>query len=194
MCNWINYIQLQSVETHSITNDAITAVLNMADRNANNLTTAVILNLTSCLLVQSSCRRQKVEPHSLPATVILLALNIASPGPCVSYRPAACPFERENTVQKKACWGDKNLTETNDVLAAPDQRAQIHEKQKTDGCEWRGLHDRRELDFTEANKMDGCRASHPVSTASGSDRGVCEVRPARHILQTTRREDRHASK
>lgn len=51
MCNWINYIQLQSVETHSITNDAITAVLNMADRNANNLATAVILNLTSRLLV-----------------------------------------------------------------------------------------------------------------------------------------------
>lgn len=33
-----------------------------------------------------------------------------------------------------------------------------------------GLHDRRELDFKEANEMDGCRLSHPVSRASGSDR------------------------
>lgn len=28
------------------------------------------------------------------------------------------------------------------------------------------MHEMRELDFTEANKMDGCRPSHPVSTAS----------------------------
>lgn len=32
------------------------------------------------------------------------------------------------------------------------------------------MHDRRELDFKEANEMDGCRLSHPVSRASGSDR------------------------
>lgn len=51
MCNWIRYIQFQPVETCSITNDAITAVWNMADGAANNLAMAVILNLTSCLLV-----------------------------------------------------------------------------------------------------------------------------------------------
>lgn len=77
-------------------------------------------------------------------------------------------MKRKNRVQKKVGWGDKNLTETNDVLAAPDQTAQIHEKQKMDECRWGGLHERRELDFTEANKMDGCRPSHPVSAASGS--------------------------
>lgn len=87
--------------------------------------------------------------------------------------------------------GGGGLTETNDVLAASDQRVQ---KQKTDETERRGLHDRRELDFTESNKMNGCRPSHPVSMASGSDRGVGEGRPACHILQTTRREDKYARK
>lgn len=56
--------------------------------------------------------------------------------------------------------GDKTLTATNDVLAAPDQMAQIHGKH---GC----LHEMRELDFTEAIKIDGCRPSLPITTASG---------------------------
>lgn len=77
-------------------------------------------------------------------------------------------MKRQNRVQKKVDWGDKNLTETNDVLAAPDQTAQIHQGRKMDECRRGGVRERRELDFTEANKMDGGRPSHPVSTASGS--------------------------
>lgn len=80
------------------------------------------------------------------------------------------------------------------MLATPAQAAQIHKKQKMDESGWAGWHDRRELDFTEANKMDGRGPSHPVSTASGSDRAVGEVSSAPHILQTTRREDRPANK
>lgn len=54
------------------------------------------------------------------------------------------------------------------MLAATDHTARTHEKEKMDECRWEGLHKKRELDFTEANKMDGCGPSHPVSTASGS--------------------------
>lgn len=77
-------------------------------------------------------------------------------------------MKRENGVQERVGCGDENLTETNDVLAAPDHTARTHEKEKMDECRWEGLHKKRELDFTEANKMDGCGPSHPVSTASGS--------------------------
>lgn len=77
-------------------------------------------------------------------------------------------MKRENRVQKEVGWRDKSLTETNDVLAGPDQTAQIHEKQKMDECQWGGFHERRELDFTEENKMDGCRPSHCGFSASGS--------------------------
>lgn len=73
----------------------------------------------------------------------------------MSYRP----FERENRVQKRVDWGDKTLTEINDVLAAPDQTAQIHGKSEIDECRWGCLHERREMDFTDANKMGGCRPS-----------------------------------
>lgn len=41
------------------------------------------------------------------------------------------------------------------MLAAPDQMALIHGKQKMDERRWGGLHESRGLDFTEANKMDG---------------------------------------
>lgn len=67
-------------------------------------------------------------------------------------------------------------------------------KHLTTGPEIRLPRDRRELDLTEANKMYGCGPSQTVSAASGSGTGVSEVRTARHIQQTTRREERQASK
>lgn len=62
-------------------------------------------------------------------------------------------------VQKTVDCGDKTLTETNDVLAAPDQTAQIHGLPEMDECRWGCLHERMELDFTDTHKMDGCRPS-----------------------------------
>lgn len=73
-------------------------------------------------------------------------------------------------------------------------RVKTEPKHLTTGPEIRLLHDGRELDLTEANKMDGCGPSQTVSAASASGTGVGEVRTARRIRQTTRREERHASK
>lgn len=100
--------------------------------------------------------------------MILLALNSATLGLLGVTGQQPAHLKRENRVQEKVGCRDKNLTETNDVLAATDHTARTHEKEKMDECRWEGLHKKRELDFTEANKMDGCGPSHPVSTASGS--------------------------
>lgn len=85
------------------------------------------------------------------------------------------------------------------MLAPPGKTAQIYGKQKMDECLWRCVHKRRELNFTEANKMDGRIPSHPISlhlpalmfdTSERSAKGE----QARHIQQTTRREDGNAGK
>lgn len=57
-------------------------------------------------------------------------------------------------------WGDKNLTETNDVLAAPDQTVQIHGKEKMDECRWGGLAREEGIGFYRG-KQDGWMQTKP---------------------------------
>lgn len=72
----------------------------------------------------------------------------------MSYRP----IEKVNIVQKSVDWGDKTLTEINDVLAAPDQTVPIHGKSEMDECRRGCLHERKWILQTQTRWMDADQA------------------------------------
>lgn len=94
----------------------------MADGTPNILAVEVFLNSTHCL------SRQKVNPNSFPSQAELLDLNIASRAPLCRK-----PFKSREWKREQRRLGDSNLSETNGMLAAPDQTAEIYGNQKDAG-------------------------------------------------------------